>query len=80
MSLSETDSLVSSSLSSSFGATQRHVASRHLTSNPGRTLKKSSDDIDFLAAEFAATKLSPFRILPAPVVGNKKVCKAKGAV
>jgi hypothetical protein len=63
-------------LPSSSGVTWRHVASRHLTSNSGGTLKKSSDDIDFLVAEFAAMKLSPSLILPAPVVGNKKGCKA----
>ncbi len=80
MSLSESDSLVSSSSSSSSDATLRRAASRHLKGNRGGTLKKSSDDIDFLAAEFAATKLSPSRILPAPVVGNKKGRKAKGAV
>ncbi len=79
-SLSESDSLVSSLLSSSSGATLRCVASRRLTGNRGGTLKKSSDDIYFLAAEFGATKLSPSRILPALVVGNKKGCKAKGAV
>ncbi len=80
MSLSESDFLVSSLLSSSTGATQRRAASSHLTGNRGGMLKKSSNDIDFLAAEFAATELSPSRILPAPVVGNKKGCKAKGAV
>jgi hypothetical protein len=51
-----------------------------LTSNCGGTWKKSSHDIDFLAAEFAAMKLSPSHILPALVVGNNKGCKAKGAV
>ncbi len=80
MSLSESDSLVSSLLSFSSGATWRHAASRRLTGNHGGTLKKSSDDIDFLAAEFAAMKLSPSCILSALVVGNKKCRKAKGAV
>jgi hypothetical protein len=80
MSLSESDSLVSSSLSSSSGATLRCAASRGLTGNCGMTLKKSSDDIDFLVVEFAAMKLSPSRILPALVVGNKKGRKAKGVV
>jgi hypothetical protein len=61
MSLSESDSLASSSLSSSDDANQRHAASRPLISNRGGTLQKSSDDIDFLAAKFAATKLSPSR-------------------
>ena len=61
MSLSETDSLASSLSSSSDDATQRHAASRRLISNRGGTLQKSSDDIDFLAAKFAATKLSPSR-------------------
>jgi hypothetical protein len=51
-----------------------------LTGNHGGKLKKSSDDVDFLAAEFAAMKLSPSHILPALVVGNNKGCKAKGAV
>jgi hypothetical protein len=79
MSLSESDSLVSSLLSSFYGVTQRSVASRHLTGNHGGMLKKSSDDIDFLVAEFAATKLYPSRTLPALVVGNKKGPKAKRA-
>ncbi len=77
MSLSESDSLVLSSLSTSYGVTLRRAASRHLNSNRGGRLKKSSDDIDFLAAEFAVTNLSPSRILPALVVGNNKGCKAK---
>ena len=80
MSLSESDSLASSSSSSSDGVTQRRAASRRLTSNRGGTLKKSSDDIDFLAAMFAAMKLSPSRTLSATVTGDKKGHKVKGAV
>ena len=80
MSSSKSDSLASSSSSSSDGATQRCAASRHLTSNRGGTLKKSSDDIEFLAAPFAATKLSPSRTLSASVTGDKKGHKVKGAV
>jgi hypothetical protein len=81
MSSSESDSLVSASSSSSDGATRRRAASsRRSTSNRGRTLKKSSDDIDFLAAKFATTKLSPSRTLSAPVTGDKKGHKVKGAV
>ena len=80
MSSSKSDSLASSSSSSSDGATQRCAASRHLTSNRGGTLKKSSDDIDFLAAKFATAKLSPSRTLSAPVTGYKKGHKVKGAV
>ena len=80
MSSSESDSLASSSSSSSDGAIRRRAASRRLTSNRGGTLKKSSDDIDFLAATFGATKLSPSRTLSAPVTGDKKGHKVKGAV
>jgi hypothetical protein len=81
MSSSESDSSVSSSSSSSDGATRRRAASsRRSTSNRGGTLKKSSDDIDFLAAKFATTKLSPSRTLSAPVTGDKKGHKVKGAV
>ena len=80
MSSSESDSLASSSSSSSDGVTRRRSASRRLTSNRGGTLKKSSDDIDFLAAKFATTKLSPSRTLSAPVTGDKKGHKVKGAV
>jgi hypothetical protein len=80
MSLSESVSLASSSSSSSDGAIWRRAASRRLTSNRGGTLKKSSDDIDFLAATFGATKLSPSRTLSAPVTGDKKGHKVKGAV